>query len=70
MLLAGFAVGLGPSSGAKQKHSTIAATELRDLAQPLDRKWLERLRNASAALPSDAPSDALERIAALPQFGR
>ena len=70
MLLAGFAVGLGPSSGAKQKHSTIAATEWTDLAQPLDRKWLERLYNASAALPSDAPADALERIAALPQFSR
>jgi queuine tRNA-ribosyltransferase len=68
MLLAGFAVGLGPSSGAKQKHSTIAATELTDLALPLDRKWLERLRAAGSVLPSDAPADALERIEALPQF--
>jgi queuine tRNA-ribosyltransferase len=68
MLLAGFAVGLGPSSGAKQRHSTIAAAQLADLEFPLDSAWLQRLCNAPDALPPDAPADALERVAALPQF--
>ncbi|MDB4988617.1 MAG: queuine tRNA-ribosyltransferase [Myxococcaceae bacterium] len=70
MLLAGFAVGLGPSSGAKQKHSTIAATHVDVLERPLDRAWLERLLKADAMLPGDAPSDALEQLAAMPQFAR
>ena len=70
MLLAGFAVGLGPSSGAKQKHSTIAATDVADLERPLDRAWFERLANAPDALPSDAPQDALALLEALPQLLR
>ena len=70
MLLAGFAVGLGPSSGAKQKHSTIAATELSDLERPLDRAWFLRLANACDVLPADAPKDALAWLEALPQFQR
>ncbi|MDB4974536.1 MAG: queuine tRNA-ribosyltransferase [Myxococcaceae bacterium] len=70
MLLAGFAVGLGPSSGAKQKHSTIAASNLCDLDQPLDRAWFERLAKADVSLPADAPQDAIAQIAALPQFSR
>jgi queuine tRNA-ribosyltransferase len=67
MLLAGFAVGVGPRTGTPGQ-TTIAAVRLGDLAQPLDKRWLERLLRSSAPLPADAPEDALERIAALEQF--
>lgn len=67
MLLAGFAVGAGPSTGT-MGQTTIAAVDPADLARPLDRRWLERLRRSSAPLPDDAPADALDRIAAMPQF--
>lgn len=67
LLLAGFAVGAGqPISPGKT--ATCAATSPELLEQPLDRRWLERLRRSTAPLPADAPGDALERIAALPQF--
>jgi queuine tRNA-ribosyltransferase len=68
MLLAGFAVGAGPSTGTMGQTS-VGAIAPGDLAQPLDRRWLDRLRRSTAPLPSDAPSDALDRIAAMPQFG-
>lgn len=67
LLLAGFAVGVGPSTNAG-KFGTLAATDLETLAAPLDRRWLERLSRSSAAFPPDAPEDALARVAALPQF--
>lgn len=67
LLLAGFAVGLGTSTGAKE-HTTEAAVDLRDLARPLDRRWLERLGRSSAPLPADAPADALDRIRGCGQF--
>lgn len=67
LLLAGFAVGAGLAISAG-KTATCAATSPELLAQPLDRRWLERLRRSTAPLPVDAPVDALERIAALPQF--
>jgi queuine tRNA-ribosyltransferase len=68
LLLAGFAVGLGDDPGAG-KQTTCAAVHAADLRHPLGRRWLERLTRSSAPFPSDAPPDALERIAALPQFG-
>jgi queuine tRNA-ribosyltransferase len=66
LLMAGFAVGLGPALGPKQKRSTMAAVNARDLSEPLNRSWLRDL-NASG-MPVDAPSDALERLHAAPQF--
>jgi queuine tRNA-ribosyltransferase len=66
MLLAGFAVGTWATSDGKP--TTIAAVRPADLARPLDRRWLERVRRSSAPLPSDAPADALDRIAASAQF--
>lgn len=66
LLLAGFAVGLGPALGAKQKRSTMAAVSAKDLTEPLDRSWLRGLSNTS--LPGDAPGDALEQLHAAPQF--
>jgi queuine tRNA-ribosyltransferase len=68
LLLAGFAVGAGDPSG-KSVQTTVAAVDVADLRSPLDRRWLERWRRSSAPLPTDAPSDAAERIAAARQFG-
>jgi queuine tRNA-ribosyltransferase len=67
LLLAGFFVGVGAPSGPKEQ-TTAAACELRDLALPLDRRWLERLLRSSAPLPSGAPAGALELVRAHPQF--
>ena len=67
LLLAGFVVGLGAAT-REDRTSTLAATDLADVERPLDRRWLERLRRSSAPLPTDAPPDGLERIAALPQL--
>jgi queuine tRNA-ribosyltransferase len=67
LLLAGFYAGAGDPSGAKAA-TTAAATEPSLLARPLDRRWLERLGRSSAPFPPDAPSDALDRIRAHPQF--
>lgn len=67
MLLAGFAVGAGPSTGT-MGQTTIAAVDPADLARPLDRRWLDRLRRSSAPLPDDAPADAFDRIAAMRQL--
>ncbi|HUL60179.1 MAG TPA: tRNA guanosine(34) transglycosylase Tgt [Anaeromyxobacteraceae bacterium] len=67
LLLAGFCVGAGDPSGPKEE-TTAAALEVRDLERPLDRRWLARLERSSAALPPDAPADALDRIRAHPQF--
>jgi queuine tRNA-ribosyltransferase len=68
LLLAGFAVGLGPAAGHKQATTTIAALDPNELAQPLDKRWLERLTRSSAPWPGDADVDALSRIRALAQF--
>ncbi|HTE53787.1 MAG TPA: MnmC family methyltransferase [Kofleriaceae bacterium] len=67
MLLAGFAVGAGASTGT-MGQTTVGAIDPADLAQPLDRRWLDRLRRSSAPLPVDAPVDAFDRIAAMRQF--
>jgi queuine tRNA-ribosyltransferase len=68
LLLAGFAVGVGDDTFAG-KQTTQAAVGIEGLARPLDRRWLERLARSSAALPADAPADALARIAGASQFG-
>lgn len=73
LLLASFAVGVGGRSGDREQ-TTIAATRVTDLAQPLDGRWLDRLARSSAAFPSDVPDDEDSRVAALarvrahPQF--
>ena len=67
LLLAGFAVGFGEVlPGGRQ--ATIAATRPEDVRLPLDRRWLDRLSRSSAPFSSDAPGDAFDRIARLPQF--
>jgi queuine tRNA-ribosyltransferase len=67
LLLAGFAVGVGDATGLG-KQTTEAAVDVGALGRPLDRRWLERLARSGAPFPTDAPPDALARIAALPQF--
>lgn len=67
LLLAGFVVGAG-SATTEGKQTTVAAVDVAGLENPLDRRWLDRLRRSSAPFPVDAPPGALERIAALPQF--
>ncbi len=67
LVLAGFAVGIGEKV-AEGKFGTCAATTPGDLREPLDRRWLERLRRSTAPLPPGAPANALERIAAAAQF--
>lgn len=73
MLLGGFFVGIGGATGGKSE-TTIAATRLDDLREPLGKRWLERLRRSSAPLPNDilgganSRASVLARIERLPQF--
>jgi queuine tRNA-ribosyltransferase len=67
LLLAGFYVGFGESTKEKGQY-TCAACDVRDLARPLDRRWLERLLRSSCPLPGDAPEKGLEQIQDHPQF--
>ncbi|MDB4945006.1 MAG: queuine tRNA-ribosyltransferase [Labilithrix sp.] len=74
LLLAGFAVGRGPATGAKGE-TTMAATDPSLLPEPLDARWLIRLQRSSSPFPSDVPADAasrealVEKIRWMPQFG-
>ncbi|MGZ3686714.1 MAG: MnmC family methyltransferase [Bdellovibrionota bacterium] len=52
MLLAGFFVGHGPSTGAK-RDTTIASTILASLSAPLGRDWFEHLRRSAKPWPED-----------------
>jgi queuine tRNA-ribosyltransferase len=67
LLLGGWAVGVGDPIGDKTQ-TTAAAVDARDLAGPLDRNWLARLSRPDVPLPSDAPTDAIARARAAPQF--
>lgn len=67
MLLGGFAVGIGAGTGTTQE-TTAAAWDAKDLAKPLDARWLQRLQRSSHPFPADAPPDALETIRAGRQF--
>jgi hypothetical protein len=65
LLLAGFYVGIGPSTGEKDQ-TTVAANDPALLLRPLDRAWL------SAAPPAQAPISESDyaRLCAHPQFSR
>ncbi|MBI3558348.1 MAG: methyltransferase [Deltaproteobacteria bacterium] len=52
LLLAGFYVGYGRNTGAKN-DTTVAATRLEDLEKPLDARWLERLERSHEPFPHD-----------------
>lgn len=69
LLLAGFFVGETDAIGG-ERQGTCAALELGDLERPLGPRFLDRLTRSTAPFPPDAPSDALDRVRALPQFAR
>lgn len=54
LLLAGFWVGAGEASGAKEE-TTLAANTPELLARPLDARWLERARRSDSAEPLSEP---------------
>jgi tRNA U34 5-methylaminomethyl-2-thiouridine-forming methyltransferase MnmC len=54
LLLAGFFVGVGHATGEKEE-TTIAANTLQLLQEPLDRRWLERVRRSTSAEPMWEP---------------
>lgn len=69
LLLAGFSVGAGVSTGSKQE-TTVAATRRDALAQPLGERWLARWERSSARGPHGAPLTTLDEAAirSHPQF--
>ena len=54
LLLAGFFVGVGHATGEKEE-TTIAANTADLLAEPLDRRWLERVQRSTSAEPMWEP---------------
>jgi len=75
LLLAGFFVGVGHATGEKEE-TTIAANTLDLLAEPLDRRWLERARRSHSAEPmmesvyriGPLTTRSWEKLQAHPQF--
>ena len=75
LLLAGFYVGAGHATGEKEE-TTVAANTLDLLAEPLDRKWLDRARRSTSAEPMWEPHyrqapltpSTWERLQQHPQF--
>jgi tRNA U34 5-methylaminomethyl-2-thiouridine-forming methyltransferase MnmC len=75
LLLAGFFVGSGHATGEKEE-TTIAANTLDLITEPLDRKWLRRVRQSTSAEPlweanyRQAPlaPETWERLCQHPQF--
>ena len=63
LLLAGFFVGIGHATGEKEE-TTIAANTLELLDEPLEKKWLERVRNSKSAEPMVEPVYEQRRISA------
>jgi tRNA U34 5-methylaminomethyl-2-thiouridine-forming methyltransferase MnmC len=68
LLLAGWCVGRGAATGEKTE-TTVAATRLEALREPLGRDWLERVRRSTApglregGLTAEAVARQLERCA-------
>ena len=77
LLLAGFFVGVGHATGEKEE-TTIAANNLSLIAEPLDRRWLDRAHRSHSAEPMTEPvyriaplsADSWKRLRAHPQFNR
>jgi tRNA U34 5-methylaminomethyl-2-thiouridine-forming methyltransferase MnmC len=75
LLLAGFFVGAGHATGEKEE-TTLAANTPTLLAEPLDRRWLQRARRSTSAEPMWEPvyrqarlsSSSWERLLEHPQF--
>ena len=77
LLLAGFFVGLGHATGEKEQ-TTIAANSPDLIAEPLDRRWLQRAQRSTSAEPLWEPlyrqarlsSATWEKLQQHPQFSR
>ena len=54
LLLAGFFVGIGNATGEKEE-TTVAANSMALIAEPLDRRWLARVRRSTSAEPLREP---------------
>ncbi len=71
LLLAGFYVGYGRNTGAKN-DTTVAATRLDELERPLDARWLERLERSHEPFPhgwqGHDRAELLARVLACAQF--
>lgn len=69
LLLAGFYVGAGVSTGTKGE-TTVAATRREALEAPLGARWLERWHRSSSRAPHGAPltPEAEARLLAHPQW--
>jgi len=75
LLLAGFFVGVGHATGEKEE-TTIAANDLSLIAEPLDRRWLDRARRSHRAEPMVEPvyriaplsDESWKKLQAHPQF--
>jgi tRNA U34 5-methylaminomethyl-2-thiouridine-forming methyltransferase MnmC len=69
LLLAGFYVGAGVSTGTKGE-TTVAATRLESLEAPLGARWLERWRRSSSRAPHGAllTPEVEARLLAHPQW--
>ncbi len=75
LLLAGFFVGVGHATGEKEE-TTIAANNLSLIAEPLDRRWLERAKRSHRAEPlienvyriAPLSSESWKKLQAHPQF--
>jgi queuine tRNA-ribosyltransferase len=59
LLLAGFFVGYGDATSAKQE-TTVAATRLEDLRRPLEADWFEKFNRSARAMPEDLPTEDWE----------
>ena len=75
LLLAGFFVGVGQATGQK-RETAIAANTPSLIAEPLDRRWLDRACRSTSAEPMRQPvyhqsplsAESRETLAAHPQF--
>jgi len=63
LLLAGFYVGVGHATGEKEE-TTLAANVRELIAEPLDRRWLQRARRSSSAEPLWEPEYRQTRLSA------
>lgn len=64
LLLAGFSVGKGAPTGLKSE-TTLASTQLKTLASPLDLRWLEKLARSDKPFPPDwegSPEEGLRLV--------
>lgn len=57
LLEAGFYVGYGQPTGLKEA-TTQAATQLKDLSNPLDERWLQRWKRSHKQLPLDCKNES------------